>query len=131
MEKLELADCLLALKPKEPIAFPQCQNRTGYGKPSFPKNIDSCPTLTLFWLKMFLTGQTHQYIYDNALVKIDAINMLYDCTGRSVKTWIRCVCSCCSEVLVILSKFRTRGGTRQKKHPSLQRQPRNKKMTEN
>jgi len=92
------------------------------------KNIDSCPTLTLFWLKMFLTGQTHQYIYHNALVEIDAINMLYDCTGRSVKTWIRCVC--CSEVLVILSKFRTRGGTRQKKHPSL-RQPRNKKMTEN
>jgi len=36
---------------------------------------------------------------------------------------------CCSEVLGTLSKFRTSGGTRQKKHPSL-RQPRNKKMTE-
>jgi len=35
MEKLELVDCLLALKPKEPIPFPQCQNSTGYGKPSF------------------------------------------------------------------------------------------------
>jgi len=35
VEKLELADCLLALKPKEP--FPQRQNITGYGKPSFPE----------------------------------------------------------------------------------------------
>jgi len=37
VEKLEVADCLLALKPKEPIFFPQCRNRTGYGKPSFPE----------------------------------------------------------------------------------------------
>jgi len=37
VEKLELADFLLALKPKEPIPFPQRQNSTGYGKPSFPE----------------------------------------------------------------------------------------------
>jgi len=37
MKKLELADCLLAVKPKEPIPFPQCQNSTGYGKPTFPE----------------------------------------------------------------------------------------------
>jgi len=36
MEKLELADLLLAVKSKEPIPFPQRQNSTGYGKPSFP-----------------------------------------------------------------------------------------------
>jgi len=67
-------------------------------------------------------------MYHNALVKTDAINMVYDCTERGVKTWIRCVC--CSDVLATLSKFCTSGGTRQKKHPSL-RQPRNKKITEN
>jgi len=37
VEKLELVDCLLGLKPKEPIPFPQRQNSTGYGKPSFPE----------------------------------------------------------------------------------------------
>jgi len=37
VKKLELVDCLLALKPKELIPLPQCQNSTGYGKPSFPE----------------------------------------------------------------------------------------------
>jgi len=27
-----------------------------------------------FWIKMLKTDQTHQYIYNNAAVKIDAIN---------------------------------------------------------
>jgi len=79
-------------------------------------------------LEIFQTGNTHQYIYNNALVKIDANNMIYDSTERGVETWMRCVC--CTEVLATLSKFRTSGGTGQKKHPSL-RQPSNKKMTEN
>jgi len=35
VENLELADCLLALKTKEPVPFPQCQNSTGYGERSF------------------------------------------------------------------------------------------------
>ena len=35
---------------------------------------------------MLLTGQTHQYIYHNALVKIDAVNMINNCTQRGVKT---------------------------------------------
>jgi len=69
-----------------------------------------------------------QYIYHSALIKINANNMINDCTEHGVKTRIRCIC--CSKVLATLSKFRTSGGTRQKKHPSL-RQPRNKKMTEN
>jgi len=43
VEKLELADCLLALKPIEPILFPQCQNSTGYGKPSFPEKYWQLP----------------------------------------------------------------------------------------
>ena len=43
MEKLELADCLLALTPKEPIPFSQCQNGTGYGKPSFWRLVFACP----------------------------------------------------------------------------------------
>ena len=141
VEKLELVDCLLALKPKEPIPFPQCQSSTGYGKPSVPEKYWQLPyfgTLGhlysrkqwsfLFWLEIFQTGNTHQYIYNNALVKIDANNMIYDSTERGVETWMRCVC--CTEVLATLSKFRTSGGTGQKKHPSL-RQPSNKKMTEN
>jgi len=50
IEKLELADCLLALKPKEPTPFlnakivlgmvnqaSQKNISTGYGKPSFPE----------------------------------------------------------------------------------------------
>jgi len=41
--KLELADCLLALEAKEPIPFPQCQNSTGYGKPSFPEKYWQLP----------------------------------------------------------------------------------------
>jgi len=62
MEKLELADCLLALKPKEPIPFPQCQNSTGYSKPSFPEKYWLLPyfgTLGyLYYLKQwsFLSG---------------------------------------------------------------------------
>jgi len=38
------------------------------------------------WLKMFYTGQTHQYIYYNALVKIGAINMIYDCVFAAAKS---------------------------------------------
>jgi len=41
--KLELVDCLLALKPKEPIPFLQCQNSTGSGKPSFPEKYWQLP----------------------------------------------------------------------------------------
>jgi len=36
VEKSALADCLLALKPKQSL-FPQCYSSSGYGKPSFPK----------------------------------------------------------------------------------------------
>jgi len=48
-----LVDCLLALKPKEPIPFPQWQNSTGYGKPSFPEKYCKLPyigTLGIFTL---------------------------------------------------------------------------------
>jgi len=43
VEKLELADCLLALKPKEP--FPQRQIVLGIVSQASQKGIDSCPTL--------------------------------------------------------------------------------------
>ena len=71
-------------------------------------------TIIPFWLKMFWTGQTHQYIYHNTLVKIDAINVTNECAARSVKTVIRFLC--CSGVLAALSKFRTSVRTRQKKY---------------
>ena len=43
VEKLELADCLLDLKPKESIPFPQRQNSTGHGKPSFTEKYWQLP----------------------------------------------------------------------------------------
>ena len=104
------------------------------------KNIDSCHTLAHLVIFALLNND-HSFLIEDALnwldlsvylsqctVKIDAINMINNCTKHGVKTWIRCVC--CSKVLATLSKFHTSGGTRQKKHPSLH-QPRNKKMTEN
>jgi len=59
---------------------------------------------------MFSTGQTHQYIYQNALVKINTINVINDSAEGGVKILIKFLC--CSEVLAELSKFHTSGRTR-------------------
>ena len=66
VEQLELADCLLALNPKEPIPFPQCQNGTGYGKPRYQKNIDSCPTLA-HSIIVTLLNNVHSFLVEDVL----------------------------------------------------------------
>jgi len=59
----------------------QRQNGTGYGKPSFPKNIDSFPTLAdlliftldqIFLVEVFLNWP-NSLANQNALVKIGVI----------------------------------------------------------
>jgi len=95
MEKLELADSLLALKPKEPILFPQRQNSTGYVKPSFPEKYWQLPyfgTLGyLYSLKQwsFLSGWRCSKLVRPTSI---SITMLFSklmpliCTERGVKT---------------------------------------------
>jgi len=88
-----------------------------------------------FWSQQYLTLEMVPLsLFSCKLNKVEklelvdcllALNMINSCTVRGLKTWIRYVC--CSKVLATLLKFRTSGGTRQKKHPSLH-QPRNKKM---
>ena len=104
VEKSALADSLLALKPKQSHFF-NAKIILGMVGQASQKIIDSSTllwqtclsllpqtTIIPFWLKLFWTGQTHQYIYHNALVKIDAINVINDCAERGIKTLIRFLC---------------------------------------
>ena len=78
MEKLELVDCLLALKPKEPIPFPQYQNSTGYGKPSFPekyRQLSYFGTLVIFTL----LNNDHSFQVEDALYWPDPPVYLSQC----------------------------------------------------
>ena len=68
VEKLELVDCLLALKPKEPIPFPQCQSTVvpGMVSQASQKNIDSFHTLA--HLVIFtLLNNNHSFLGKDAL----------------------------------------------------------------
>jgi len=66
VEKLELLDCLLALKPKQPIPFPQCQNSTGMASQASQKNIDSCHTLAHLVIFSVLNND-HSFLVEDAL----------------------------------------------------------------
>jgi len=72
VEKRALADRLLAFKPKEPVSSPQHRYATGYGKPSFPRNIDGCTTLADLvhqdsWIIFSLLNIDHSFLVEDVL----------------------------------------------------------------
>ena len=82
MEKLELADCLLALKPKEPIPFPQCQIVLGMVSLASQKNVDSCPTLA--HLSIFtLLNNDHSFLVADVLSWPDPPVYLSQCSCQN------------------------------------------------
>jgi len=66
MEKLELADCLLALKPKEPTPFLNAKIVPGMVSQASQKNIDSCPTLAHLVIFTLLNND-HSFLVEDVL----------------------------------------------------------------
>jgi len=67
MEKLELAGCLLALKPKKKQSpFLNAKIVLGMVSPASQKNIDSCPTLTHLVIFTLLNND-HSFLVEDVL----------------------------------------------------------------